>query len=280
MFKYLQLNKSKFLVPLLTVFLSFYLISGCGGGDGDNMGDGDDGPGPGIQTRVVTGTVNTGTAKNISPNTYKAKLFASSILDAILPSSALAVGEAGTFIVTAVDRDGSVHEVDTHPVTGEFMMELPVEECYTMSYTAHEGEGMMDEFRGFMVFECGPEHAGELDDQFCLSEGGGPVDLGMITVHEDNRFAMPMHNPLEEVDFDSDGMMDFHDSDYVCGNVEDEDHDGYYDDDMDHDGFHDDDMNFDGFHDGDMDHDGFHDGGDMDRDGFPGGGQMGGGMMR
>jgi len=247
MFKYVQVNKSKFLVPLLTVFLSFYLIGGCGGGDGNNIGNGANGPG-GIQTRVVTGNVDT-----------------------------------AALLVTAVARDGSIHEVDTHPVTGEFMMELPIEHCYTMSFMAHMGQGMMGEFIDFMVFECGPEHMGELDDQFCLSEGDGPVDLGMITVHSDNRFAMPMHNPLEKVDFNSDGVMDFHDPDYVCGNVEDDNHDGYYDDDMDHDGFHDGDMDHDGFHDGDMDHDGFHDGGDMGRDDFPGhnhmGGEIGEGMM-
>ena len=248
MFKYVQIHKSKFFVLLLTVFLSFYLVGGCGGGDGHNIGNGGPGPGPGMRTRVVTGNVNTATA-----------------------------------LVTAVARDGSINEVDTHPETGEFMMELPVEHCYTMSFMAHGGQGMMDEFLGYMVFECGPVHMGELDDQFCLSEGDGPVDLGMITVHSDNRFAMPMHNPLEEVDFNSDGIMDFHDPDYVCGNVEDDNHDGYYDDDMDHDGFHDGDMDHDGFHDGDMDHDGFHDGGDMGRDDFPGhnhmGGEIGEGMM-
>ncbi|MEX0999974.1 MAG: hypothetical protein WD000_08470 [Thermodesulfobacteriota bacterium] len=102
MFKYIQVNKSKFFVPLLTVFLSFYLISGCGGGDGNNIGDGDNGPGPGIQTRVVTGTVNEGTAKNMSPRIYKAKLFASSVFDFIAPSGALATGQAGTFIVRTV----------------------------------------------------------------------------------------------------------------------------------------------------------------------------------
>jgi hypothetical protein len=251
MFKYVQINKSKFFVPLLTVFLSFYLISGCGGGggdNGDNIGNGGNGPGPGTQTRVVTG--------NVDPT-----------------------NEAETFLVTAVARDGSIHEVDTQPLTGEFMMELPEEHCYTLSFMAHGGQGMMDESFGFMVFECGLEHMGELDDQFCLSEGDGPVDLEMITVNSDNRFAMPMHNPLEEVDFNSNGIMDFHDPDYVCGNVEDGNHDGYYDDDMDHDGFHDGDMDHDGFHDGDMDHDGFHDGGGMGRDDFPGHNHMGGGMM-
>ena len=250
MFKYIQVNKSKFFVSLITVFLSFYLISGCGGGggnNGDNIGNGGNGPGPGTQTRVVTG--------NVDPT-----------------------NEAETFLVTAVARDGSFHEVDTQPVTGEFMMELPEEHCYTLSFMAHGGQGMMDESFGFMVFECGLEHMGELDDQFCLSEGEGPVDLEMITVNSDNRFAMPMHNPLEEVDFNSNGIMDFHDPDYVCGNVEDGNHDGYYDDDMDHDGFHDGDMDHDGFHDGDMDHDGFHDGGGMGRDDFPGHNHMGGGM--
>jgi len=287
MSKYLVVNKSKFFVTLLTVFLSFYLIGGCGGGNGNNMGNGTgdvgNGPGPGTQTRVVTGIVNTAAAKNISPNMHKAKVAASYIIDFIAPSGALAVGEAGTFLVTAAARDGSMHEVDTHPVTGEFMMELPVDHCYTMSFMAHNGEGMMDEFLGFMVFECGLEHIGELDDQFCLTDGGGVVDLGMIAVHSDNRFAMPIHNPLEEMDFNSNGVMDFHDPDYVCGNVEDGDHDGYYDDDMNHDGFHDGDMNHDGFHDGDMDHDGFHDDGDMHRDDFNGdnhmGGEMGGGMI-
>ena len=207
MLKYIQINKSKFFIPLLTVFLSFYLIGGCGGGDGNNIGDGDSGPGPGTQTRVVTGTVNTGTAKSISPNIYKAKLFASYIFDSITPSGALATGQAGTFIVRVVSRDGSVHEVDTHPVSGDFTLDLPIEECYTMSFITHMGEGMMDEFRDVMVFECGPEHMGEFDDQFCLSDEDDPVDLGEVTVPSDHRFAMPMHNPLEEIDFNEDGIL-------------------------------------------------------------------------
>lgn len=274
-----KVKKANLGLFLLTILLGFFLVGGCGGGDGDNMGDGDNDPGPGIQTRVVTGTVSEGVAKNVSPRAYKAKSFASYVFDSIAPESALAAGQAGTFIVTAVARDGSVHEVDTDPMSGEFMLDLPIEECYTMSFTAHTGPGMMDEFHDFMVFECGPEHMGEFDDQFCLSDGDGPVDLGEVTVHSDHSFAMPMHNPLEEVDFDADGNEDFHDPDYVCGNVEDADHDGYYDDDMDHDGFHDDDMDHDGFHDGDMDHDGFHDGGDMHRDDFHHDDQMGGGGM-
>lgn len=57
--------------------------------------------------------------------------------------------------------------------------------------------------------------------------------------------------------------MDFLDSNYLCGNVEDMNHDGYYDDDSNYDGFHDDDMNFDSFHDDDMNRDGFHDGNHM-----------------
>jgi hypothetical protein len=245
------------------------------------MGDGGDNPG--AQTREVTGVVSTGTVKNISPTILKDKLFttfmSNPIFKSIAPTSALAAGQAGTFTVTAVARDGSVHEIDTDAVTGEFMMELPVEECYTMSFTAHTGQEMMDEFLDFMVLDCGPEHMGESDDQFCLSDGDEPVDLGIVIVNSDHSFTSPMNNPLGDVDFDGDGIMDFHDPDYVCGNVEDDNHDGYYDDDMDHDGFHDDDMNFDGFHDGDMDHDGFHDGGDMDRDDPNHDDQMGGGMM-
>jgi len=128
-----------------------------------------------------------------------------------------------------------------------------------MSFTAHMGPGMTDEFWDHMVFQCGPEQVDEFNDQFCLSPGNTPVDLGTITVYSDHRFAMPMHNPLEVVDSDEDGVMDFQDPDYVCGNVEDMDNDGYYDDDANRDGHHDDDMNFDGFHDDDMDRDGFHD---------------------
>ncbi len=280
MFKNLEVMKSKSFsfVPLIIVFLSFYLIGGCGGND---VGDGGDNPG--VRTRVVTGAVSTGTVKNISPTIHKDKLFATfmsnPLFKSIAPTSALAAGQAGTFIVTAIARDGSVHESNTDSATGEFMMELPVEECYTMSFTAHTGQEMMDEFLDFMVLDCGPEHMGESDDQFCLSDGDEPVDLGIVTVNSDHSFTSPMNNPLEEVDFDEDGIMDFDDPDYVCGNVEDDNHDGYYDDDMDHDGFHDDDMNFDGFHDGDMDHDGFHDGGDMDRDDPNHDDKMGGGMM-
>ena len=282
MFKDPEVKESKFFVPLIIVFLSFYLISGCGGGNGT----GDGGDNPGVRTRVVTGAVSAGTANNISPTIHKEKLFSTyifrSLFTSIATTSALAAGQAGTFTVTAVARDGSVHEIDTDSMTGEFMMELPVEECYTMSFTAHTGQEMMDEFLGFMALDCGPGHMGEFDDQFCLSDGGGPVDLGIITVNSDHSFSSPMNNPLEDVDFDGDGMMDFQDPDYICGNVGDDNQDGYYDDDMNHDGFHDDDMNSDGFHDDDMNHDGFHDGGDMGRpdpshDG-PGGG-MGGGMM-
>lgn len=268
-----NVKKGKLCLLLSTVIFGISLVAGCGGGGGD------DGTGPEIRTRVVTGAVSGGTAKNISPTTRNKNSFAAFISKSLTPEAALAAGMAGTFRVTAVARDGSIHEVDTDAGTGEFMMELPAEECYTMSFTAHTGEGMMDEFMSFMVLGCGPEHVGEFDDQLCLSDGGGPVDMGTITVQPDHSFASPMHNPLEDVDFDGDGVMDFDDDDYVCGNVEDDNHDGYYDDDMDQDGFHDDDMDFDGFHDGDMDQDGFHDGGDMDRDDFSHGGQMGGGMM-
>ena len=100
---------TKSILFLLAVLICLPLVTGCGGGDGNNMGDGDNnGPGPGIQTRVVTGTVNQGTAKNISPRTYKAKLLASYIFDSISPSSVLAAGQAGTFLVRAVSRDGSI----------------------------------------------------------------------------------------------------------------------------------------------------------------------------
>jgi len=273
MFKDIDIKKAKLCLLLSTVIFGISLITGCGGGGGD------DGTGPEIRTRVVTGAVSAGTAKNISPTVHNENSFAAFISKSLTPTTALAAGMAGTFAVTAVARDGSVHEIDTDAATGEFMMELPVEECYTMSFTAHTGQEMMDESLGFMVLGCGPEHVGEFDDQFCLSVGDGPVDLGILTVNSDHSFTSPMNNPLEDVDFDGDGIMDFHDADYVCGNVEDDNHDGYYDDDMDHDGFHDDDMDFDGFDDGDMDHDGFHDGGDMDRDDPEHDDQMGGGMM-
>lgn len=242
MTKDLEVRKIQYAFTVMVIFLSFYLISGCSGGN--DTGDGGDGSGN--RTRIVRGRISPSIA---SENTF-------------------ATVEEETFTVRAVARDGSFHDVDTHPATGDFEMDLPVEECYTMSFIAHTGPEMMDEFLDFMVLDCGPEHVGEFDDQFCLSDGNEPIDLGTITVNPDHSFASPMHNPLEDVDFDGDGITDFHDSDYVCGNVEDDNHDGYYDDDMDHDGFHDDDMNFDGFHDEDMNHDGFHDGGDMDRDDF------------
>lgn len=245
MFKNINVKKAKQYLLLSTVIFGISLITGCGGGGGDD-GNGSENP-----TRVVTGAVSEGAALNLA--------------------SEARLGPAGTFTVTAVKRDGSIHETDTDPVTREFELELPVEECYIMSVTAHTGENMMDIFWDYLVFDCGPDDIGEFNDQFCLSDGDNPVDLGIITAYSDHRFATPMRNPIEQVDFDGDGIMDFDDPDYVCGNVEDDNHDGYFDDDMDHDGFHDDDMNFDGFHDDDMDRDGFHDGGndggDMDGDG-------------
>lgn len=248
-----QLKLSLF---LLTLF-SLVLINACGGGDGDETS-------LGSQTREVTGIISEGIARNISPRTYKTRVFAlkdSSILYKLIsPPSALATGQAGTFIVTATGRDSSIHEADTDPESGRFTLRLPVDDCYIMSFTAHTGPGTMDEFGDHMVFQCGPGQEGELQDQFCLSPGDTPVDLEVITVYSDHRFATPMHNPLEDVDSDGDGVMDFQDSDYVCGNVEDMNQDGYYDDDSDRDGHHDDDMDFDGFHDDDMDRDGFHDG--------------------
>ena len=250
---------------LLTLF-GLALITACGGGGSDETSLEN-------QAREVTGIVNEGTAKGISPKTYKTRVFAlkdfSFLCKLIAPPSALASGQAGTFRVRAMGRDGSIHEADTHPETGSFTLRLPDDDCYTMSFTAHMGPGMMDEFGDYMVFECGPEQEGEFHNQFCLSPGSTPVDLGEITVHSDHRFAMPTDNPLEVLDSDEDGVKDFHDSDYVCGNVDDTNHDGYYDDDFNRDGHHDDDTNFDGFHDDDMDHDGFHDddhmGGGMER---------------
>lgn len=233
------------------------LFASCDGG-GDRHGD--NGGMPGGRTREVTGVVSEGSARSLYPTTNKTIILAMNLYGLISPRSAYATGQVGTFIVSAMGRDGSVHETDTDPVNGVFTLHLPVDDCYTMSFSAHTGMGMMDEFWDFMVYQCGPDHMGDFDDQFCLNSGDDPVDLGMITLHSDHSFAVPMHNPLEEVDTNGDGTMDFHDPDYICGNVEDANHDGYYDDDMDHDGFHDDDMNHDGFHDDDKDHNGFHDG--------------------
>ena len=232
----------------LTLF-SLTLITACGGDDNHNM---EGGMGP--QTREVTGVVSEGTANGISPRTYKTRVLAlknfSFLYKLIAPHSALASGQAGTFRVRAMGRDCFIHEADTNPETGSFTLRLPDDDCYTMSFTAHRGPGMMDEFWDYMVFQCGLEQEGKFHNQFCLSPGDIPVDLGEVTVHSDHRFAMPMHNPLNFVDSDEDGVMDFHDPDYVCGDVEDMNHDGYYDDDSHHNGFHDDDMNHDGFHDG------------------------------
>ncbi len=259
--------------PKLVLFLmvgALFLINACDGGGGDHM----DGGSPGGQTRQVTGVVSEGAARHLYPEANKTTILALNLFHLIAPYSAHATGQAGSFIVSAMGRDGSIHETDTDPVTGAFSLHLPVGDCYTMSFTAHTGPGMMDEFWDFMIFECGPEHIGDFDDQFCLSSGNNAIDLGVVTVHSDNRFAMPMHNPLEEVDTNGDETMDFHDPDYICGNVEDANDDGFYDDDLDHDGFHDDDMNHDGFHDGDRDRDGFHDGMEPDHGMGPGGGMM------
>lgn len=252
---------------LLMIF-SVSIVTACDGSGGDM-----DGGSPGMRTRAVTGVVSVGTARHFYPKANKTIILALNLYDLIAPANAHASGRAGTFMVSALGRDGSIHEADTEPATGRFTLNLPVDECYTMSFTAHTGPGMMDEFWDYMVFQCGPEHIGDFDDQFCLSSENNPVDLGVITVHSNHRFAMPMQNPLDDVDRNGDGIVDFHDTDYLCGNVEDANHDGYYDDDSNHDGFHDDDMNFDGFHDDDMDHDGFHDG--ME----PGGGMVPGGDM-
>jgi len=263
-----DIERSKLGLLLLTLF-SLALITACGsGGDETSLES---------QTREVTGAVSEGTASGISPRTYKTRVFAlkdfSFLYKFIVPHSALASGQAGTFRVRAMGTDGSIHEADTDPETGRFTLRLPDDDCYTMSFTSHMGPGMTDEFWDYMVFECGLEQEGEFHNQFCLSPGDIPVDLGEIPVDSNHRFAMPMHNPLEVVDSDEDGVMDFHDPDYVCGNVEDMNHDGYYDDDSNRDGHHDDDMNFDGFHDDDMNHDGFHDGMGL------GGGGMGPGGM-
>jgi hypothetical protein len=213
----------------------FLLVTACDGGGNDHM----DGGSPGMRTRDVTGFVSGGTARHFYPGSNKTSISGVSFYDLISPYSAYASGQAGTFIVTTMGRDGSIHETDTDPRTGGFTLDLPVDDCYTMSFTAHTGPGMMDEFWDFMTFQCGPEHIGDLDDQFCLSSGNNPVDLGGITLHSDHSFAMPMHNPLLEVDTNGDGTVDFHDPDYICGDAEDGNRDGHYDDDMNHDGFHD-----------------------------------------
>jgi len=254
---------------LLLMLLSVFLIIACDG-DGDHM----DGGSPGMRTREVTGFVSGGAARHFYPDGNKTINLALNLYDLIAPHSAYATGQSGTFIVSAMGRNSSIHETDTDPVTGGFTLDLPVNDCYTMSFTAHTGPSMMDEFWDFIAFQCGPEHIGDLDDQFCLSPGDNPVDLGEVTLHSNHSLAMPMHNPLLEVDTNGDGTTDFHDPDYICGDVEDANQDGYYDDDFDHDGFHDDDMNHDGFHDDDMNHDGFHDGMEPGHGMGPGGGMM------
>ncbi len=75
------------------------------------------------------------------------------------------------------------------------------------------------------------------------------MDLGEIRVRFDGSFARPEHNPLAMTDSDGDGMHDIADPDALCGDVEDTDHDGFFDDDLDRDGDHDDGMDMDGFHD-------------------------------
>lgn len=223
-----HVERLKLSLSLLTLF-SLALIGGCGGGGGD------EGTNMGGQTREVTGVVTQGTARNITPRAYKKKVLASKAYKLIVPHSAFASGQAGTFKVTATGTDGSIHNIDTDPETFSFTLDLSVGNCYTMSFTEHMGPGMTDEFLDFMVLQC-PGQAGILQDQFCISSGDSPVDLGDITVHSDHSFAMPMHNPLE-VDGNGNGVPDFHTPNNSCGDVVSQDG-HYYNDDPNHMGFH------------------------------------------
>lgn len=213
----------------LLILFSLALITACGGGSSDG------GATTGSQTREVTGVVTQGTARNLSPRAYKTKVFASKAYKLIGPHNAFASGQAGTFKVTATGTDSSIHDVDTDPETGSFTLDLPVDNCYTMSFTEHMGPGMTDEFLDFMVLQC-PGSKDMLQDQFCLSSGNSPVDLGDITVHSDHSFAMPMHNPLE-VDSNGDGVPDFRTPNNSCGDVVSQDG-HYYNDDPNHMGSH------------------------------------------
>ncbi len=245
--------------------ISLGIIGGCGGGGGGDTNFSES------NTREVTGSVSEGIAKGKFSGSSMESAFASGkfyfLYKLLTPSEALASGQSGTFMVTAIGTDGTMYEADTD-ADGSFSLHLLVDDFYLMSFTAHMGPGMMDEFWDFMVFPCGEGHMGDFHNQFFLPQGDSAFDLGDITVFSDHRFAVPMHNPLEFGDSDDDGVMDFDDPDFICGNVEDINQDGYYDDDMDHDGFHDEDMDHDGYHDDDQDRDGFHDDDHM----------MGGGM--
>ena len=122
---------------LLLMILGVFLIIACDGGGGDH--DHMDGGSPGGQTRRVTGVVSEGTARHLYPEANKRVILALNLYDLMAPASAYATGQAGTFIVSAMGRDGSMHETNTDPVTGGFTLDLPVDDCYTMSFTANTG---------------------------------------------------------------------------------------------------------------------------------------------
>jgi len=167
------------------------------------------------------------------------------------------VADAGSesFRVWAVGDTGTFRATEASPGTGAFTLLLPPGDSYVVGFGHYHGPDEMH-FAGYMVFPCGPDD----DDHFFIGPGEPGINLGIIVVNDDGSFARPQHGPPEQLDEDGDGVPDLEDPDYMCGDVGDHDHDGFYDDDQDHNGFHDDDMDHDGHHDDGHHHHG--DGGD------------------
>lgn len=157
--------------------------------------------------------------------------------------------------VWASGDSGAFRASETNPRSGAFTLLLPPGDSYVMGFGRYDEPDQMH-FAGHMVFACG---AGE-DDHFFVGAGDPRVDLGEVAVDDDGSFARCQHAPPGQLDEDGDGVPDSDDPDYMCDDVGDQNHDGFYDDDMDHDGFHDDDMDHDGHHD-DGHHDHHHMGG-------------------
>lgn len=159
-----------------------------------------------------------------------------------------------TFRVRATAANGSIHETETDPATGRFMLRLPPNASYVMGFEHRDMQRSMH-FAGYMAFGCGASES----DHFYVSGRERAIDVGMIRVSNDGSFARPSRNPLDQLDRDGDGVPDARDPDMRCADAGDRDHDGFYDDDMNRDGHHDDDMDGDGHHDcemGMMGHDG------------------------
>lgn len=149
-----------------------------------------------------------------------------------------------SFRVWAAGDSGTFRATETTPETGAFTLLLPPDDSYVLGFGHYDGPDEMH-FAGHMVFPCGSVD----DDHFFIGPDQPRVDLGAVAVENDGSFARPQYCPLAQLDQDEDGIPDLEDPDYVCDDVGDHDHDGFYDDDMDHDGFHDDDMDHDGHHD-------------------------------